>query len=127
MSSVKIEPNPTCASRCSRSVGPRARPLRSSPKREPDVKRAALEAAAKELRASAKTVLRANADDVADAKSARAVERDDRSARAEREAGRGDRGGLEVVAALEDPVGQTIADGSARTGSRSRACACRSA
>src|SRR4029077_18673973 len=36
----------------------------------PAVKRAALEAAAKELRSAAKAVLRANADDVADARAA---------------------------------------------------------
>ena len=74
-----------------------------------DVKRAALEAAAKELRASAKTVLRANADDVAEAKGAGlSSAMIDRLALNEKRI-EATAAGLEVVAALEDPVGQTIA------------------
>ena len=73
------------------------------------MKRAALEAAAKELRASAKTVLRANADDVAEAKSAGlSSAMIDRLALNEKRI-EATAAGLEVVAALEDPVGQTIA------------------
>ncbi len=76
----------------------------------PAVKRAVLESAAQELRAAAKTVLRANAEDVADAKgrglSGALVDRlalDDKRIEATA-------AGLEVVAALEDPVGQVIAE-----------------
>jgi glutamate-5-semialdehyde dehydrogenase len=72
-------------------------------------KRAVLETAAKELRASVKAVLRANAEDVADAKahglSAAMVDRlalDEKRVEATA-------AGLETVAALEDPVGQIIA------------------
>src|SRR6185369_16219484 len=71
--------------------------------------RAAPEAAAKELRASAKTVLRANADDVAEAKGAGlSSAMIDRLALNEKRI-EATAAGLEVVAALEDPVGQTIA------------------
>jgi glutamate-5-semialdehyde dehydrogenase len=77
---------------------------------KPAVKRAALEAAAMELRASAKTVLRANADDVADAKSAGLTgAMIDRLALDEKRIA-ATATGLEVVAALEDPIGQTIAE-----------------
>jgi glutamate-5-semialdehyde dehydrogenase len=76
----------------------------------PAVKRAVLESAAEELRAAAKTVLRANAEDVADAKgrglSGALVDRlalDEKRVEATA-------AGLEVVAALEDPVGQVIAE-----------------
>jgi len=74
-----------------------------------DVKRAVLETAARELRASRVAVLRANADDVAEAKarglSGAMIDRltlDEK--RLESTAA-----GLETVAALEDPVGQVIA------------------
>jgi glutamate-5-semialdehyde dehydrogenase len=74
------------------------------------VKRAVLESAAVELRGASEAVLRANADDVADAKArglsgalvdrlALDAKRVDSTA-----------AGLEVVAALEDPVGQVIAE-----------------
>ena len=73
------------------------------------VKRAVLETAARELRAARTAVLRANADDVADAK-ARGLSNamldrlalDDKRLEATA-------AGLETVAALEDPVGQVIA------------------
>jgi glutamate-5-semialdehyde dehydrogenase len=73
------------------------------------VKRAALESAARELRAARAAVLRANADDVAEAKarglSNAMIDRlalDDKRLEATAV-------GLETVAALEDPVGQVIA------------------
>jgi len=73
------------------------------------VKRAALETAARELRAARVVVLRANADDVAEAKarglSSAMIDRlalDDKRLDATA-------AGLETVAALEDPVGQVIA------------------
>ncbi|MEO8465422.1 MAG: glutamate-5-semialdehyde dehydrogenase [Gammaproteobacteria bacterium] len=73
------------------------------------VKRAALETAARELRASRAAVLRANADDVAEANAAglssAMIDRltlDDKRLEATA-------AGLETVAALEDPVGQVIA------------------
>jgi glutamate-5-semialdehyde dehydrogenase len=73
------------------------------------VKRAALETAARELRAASAAVLRANADDVAEAKSrglsSAMIDRlalDDKRLEATA-------AGLETVAALEDPVGQVIA------------------
>jgi glutamate-5-semialdehyde dehydrogenase len=73
------------------------------------VKRQVLETAARELRASRATVLRANADDVAEAQSrgvsAAMIDRltlDDSRIEATAK-------GLETVAALEDPVGQVIA------------------
>jgi len=76
----------------------------------PAVKRAALEAAAKELRSAAKAVLRANADDVADARAAGLTSAlIDRLALDEKRL-EATAAGLEVVAALEDPVGQTIAE-----------------
>jgi glutamate-5-semialdehyde dehydrogenase len=74
------------------------------------VKRRLLETAAAELRGARAAVLAANADDVADAKargtSAAMVDRlalDDNRIEATA-------AGLETVAALEDPVGQTIAE-----------------
>ena len=70
MSSVKIATKPDLREQMF-EVGRAARAAAEQlAEARADVKRAALEAAAKELRASAKTVLRANADDVADAKSA---------------------------------------------------------
>jgi glutamate-5-semialdehyde dehydrogenase len=73
------------------------------------VKRGVLEAAARELRASSAAVLRANAEDVAEAKarglSGAMIDRlslDDKRIEATA-------AGLETVAALEDPVGQVIA------------------
>jgi glutamate-5-semialdehyde dehydrogenase len=73
------------------------------------VKRSVLEAAARELRASRAAVLRANADDVAEAKarnlSGAMIDRlllDDKRIEATA-------AGLETVAALEDPVGQVLA------------------
>src|SRR5262249_31798384 len=73
------------------------------------VKRAALETAARELRAARATVLRANAEDVAEAKgrglSSAMIDRlalDEKRLEATAV-------GLETVAALEDPVGQVIA------------------
>ena len=77
---------------------------------EPAVKRAALETAAKELRASASTVLRANAEDVTEAK-ARGLSGAlvDRLALDEKRL-EATAAGLEVVAALEDPIGQVIAE-----------------
>jgi len=73
------------------------------------VKRAVLESAARELRAASKTVLRANAEDVADAQ-ARGLSSAliDRLALDEKRI-EATAAGLEVVAALEDPVGQIIA------------------
>src|SRR5262249_50711026 len=73
-------------------------------------KRAALETAAKELRASVADVLRANAEDVADAK-ARSLSGAmiDRLALDEKRV-ESTAAGLEVVAALGDPVGQTVAE-----------------
>jgi glutamate-5-semialdehyde dehydrogenase len=75
-----------------------------------EVKRAALETAARELRAARSAVLAANADDVAEAKargaSAALVDRlalDDKRLEATA-------AGLETVAALDDPVGQVIAE-----------------
>src|SRR5262249_7221982 len=69
------------------------------------VKRAALETAAKELRAAAKAVLRANADDVAEARAAGlSSAMIDRLALDEKRL-EATAAGLEVVAALEDPVG----------------------
>ncbi len=72
-------------------------------------KRAALEAAARELRAARAAVLRANADDVAEAKgrglSGAMIDRlalDDQRLEATA-------AGLETVAAIEDPIGQVIA------------------
>jgi glutamate-5-semialdehyde dehydrogenase len=74
-----------------------------------DLKRAVLETAARELRATRAAVLRANADDVAEAKarglSGAMLDRlalDDKRLEATAL-------GLETVAALEDPVGQVIA------------------
>jgi glutamate-5-semialdehyde dehydrogenase len=73
-------------------------------------KRSVLEAAAAELRASRATVLRANAEDVADAKAhnltSAMLDRlalDDKRLEATA-------AGLETVAALEDPVGQVTAE-----------------
>jgi glutamate-5-semialdehyde dehydrogenase len=73
-------------------------------------KRAVLQSAARELRSAAKLVLRANADDVAEAKS-----RNLSAAMLDRltlDAKRIDAtaAGLEAVAELDDPVGQTIAE-----------------
>jgi glutamate-5-semialdehyde dehydrogenase len=75
-----------------------------------DVKRSVLEAAANELRRSRAAVLAANSEDVADAKtrglSAALVDRlalDDKRIEATA-------AGLETVAALDDPVGQVIAE-----------------
>jgi glutamate-5-semialdehyde dehydrogenase len=75
-----------------------------------DVKRGVLEAAASELRRSRAAVLAANAEDVADAKmhglSAAMIDRlalDDKRIEATA-------AGLETVAALEDPVGQVMAE-----------------
>jgi len=75
-----------------------------------DVKRAALETAARELRASRAAVLRANADDVAEAK-ARGLSGAmiDRLALDEKRL-EATAAGLETVAALEDPVGQVMAE-----------------
>jgi glutamate-5-semialdehyde dehydrogenase len=74
------------------------------------VKRQVLEAAAKELRASRAAVLAANAEDVAEAKarglSSAMIDRlalDDKRIEATA-------AGLETVAALEDPVGQVLAE-----------------
>src|SRR5687767_10354340 len=76
----------------------------------PDVKRRVLEAAAGELRGSRAAVLAANAEDVAAAKShglsAAMIDRlalDDKRIEATA-------AGLEAVAALEDPVGQVMAE-----------------
>ncbi|HEY3518691.1 MAG TPA: glutamate-5-semialdehyde dehydrogenase [Gammaproteobacteria bacterium] len=76
----------------------------------PDVKRRVLEAAAGELRGSRAAVLAANAEDVAAAKShglsAAMIDRlalDDKRIEATA-------AGLETVAALEDPVGQVMAE-----------------
>jgi glutamate-5-semialdehyde dehydrogenase len=81
-------------------------------------KRAALESAARELRAAAKSVLLANAEDVADAKSghlsAAMIDRltlDEKRIEATA-------AGLEAVAALDDPVGQVIAEWSRPNGLR---------
>ncbi|HET7132946.1 MAG TPA: glutamate-5-semialdehyde dehydrogenase [Gammaproteobacteria bacterium] len=70
----------------------------------------ALRAAARELRAAAKTVLRANAEDVAEAKAAGVtaamIDRltlDDKRIEATA-------AGLELVAGLDDPIGQVIAE-----------------
>jgi glutamate-5-semialdehyde dehydrogenase len=73
------------------------------------VKRAALETAARELRAARAAVLRANAEDVAEAK-ARGLSGAmiDRLALDEKRL-EATAAGLETVAALEDPVGQVIA------------------
>jgi glutamate-5-semialdehyde dehydrogenase len=75
----------------------------------PAVKRSVLETAARELRASSAAVLRANAEDVAEAKarglSGAMIDRlalDDKRIE-------GTAAGLETVAALEDPIGQVIA------------------
>ena len=75
-----------------------------------DTKTEVLKAAARELRASAKTVLRANAEDVAAAKAqgltAAMIDRltlDDKRIEATA-------AGLELVAALDDPIGQVIAE-----------------
>jgi glutamate-5-semialdehyde dehydrogenase len=74
------------------------------------VKRAALEAAAQELRAAAKIVLRANAEDVADAKShGLSAAMVDRLALDEKRI-EATAAGLDAVAAFEDPVGQVIAE-----------------
>jgi glutamate-5-semialdehyde dehydrogenase len=75
-----------------------------------DVKRKVLETAARELRAARAAVLAANADDVAEAKT-----RDASDAMVDRLALDGKRleataAGLEAVAALADPVGQTVAE-----------------
>jgi glutamate-5-semialdehyde dehydrogenase len=75
-----------------------------------DVKRKVLETAARELRAARAAVLAANADDVAEAKT-----RDASDAMVDRLALDGKRleataAGLETVAALADPVGQTVAE-----------------
>jgi glutamate-5-semialdehyde dehydrogenase len=76
----------------------------------PEQKRAALEAGARELRAAADTVLRANAEDVADAKSRNlSGAMIDRLALDEKRL-EATAAGLEVVAALEDPVGQVIGE-----------------
>jgi glutamate-5-semialdehyde dehydrogenase len=73
------------------------------------VKRAALEAAARELRASRAAVLRANAEDVAEAKSrGLSAAMIDRLALDEKRI-EATAAGLETVAAIEDPVGQVIA------------------
>jgi len=76
----------------------------------PEVKRGVLEAAANELRRSRAAVLAANAEDVADAKarglSAAMIDRlalDEKRIEATA-------AGLETVAALDDPVGQVIAE-----------------
>jgi glutamate-5-semialdehyde dehydrogenase len=73
-------------------------------------KKAVLETAARELRAAAKAVLRANAEDVADARShglsSAMIDRltlDEKRIEATA-------AGLEVVAALADPIGQVIAE-----------------
>src|SRR5262245_52379769 len=76
----------------------------------PAVKRAVLETAATELRAAAAAVLAANAEDVAEAKakglSSAMIDRLALDAkRVEATAA-----GLEVVAALEDPVGQVVTE-----------------
>ena len=73
-------------------------------------KRAVLESAARELRAAATAVLRANAEDVADANS-RGLSGAllDRLALDEKRI-EATAAGLEVVAALEDPVGKVIAE-----------------
>jgi glutamate-5-semialdehyde dehydrogenase len=74
------------------------------------VKRAMLESAAQELRGAVKVVLRANAEDVADAQ-ARGLSGAmlDRLALDEKRI-EATAAGLEVVAALEDPVGRVIAE-----------------
>jgi len=74
------------------------------------VKRAVLESAAQELRGAVKVVLRANAEDVADAQ-ARGLSGAmlDRLALDEKRI-EATAAGLEVVAALEDPVGRVIAE-----------------
>ncbi|HVY63372.1 MAG TPA: glutamate-5-semialdehyde dehydrogenase [Gammaproteobacteria bacterium] len=76
---------------------------------KPAVKRAALESAALELRAARATVLRANAEDVADARARNlSGAMIDRLALDEKRI-EATAAGLETVAALEDPVGQVIA------------------
>jgi glutamate-5-semialdehyde dehydrogenase len=110
MSSVQIERKQDLRERMF-EVGRAARAAAASLARaEPAVKRAALESAANELRASAGVVLRANAEDVAEAKarglSAALLDRLALDAnRVEATAT-----GLEVVAALDDPIGQVIAE-----------------
>jgi glutamate-5-semialdehyde dehydrogenase len=110
MSSVQIERKQNLREQML-EVGRAARAAAAALARaEPSVKRAALESAANELRASAAAVLRANAEDVAEAKarglSAALVDRlllDDKRLEATA-------AGLEAVAALEDPIGQVIAE-----------------
>ena len=82
----------------------------------PDVKRGVLEAAADDLRRSRGVVLAANAEDIAAAKShglsAAMIDRlalDDKRIEATAAA-------LETVAALDDPVGQVIAEWQRETG-----------
>jgi glutamate-5-semialdehyde dehydrogenase len=110
MSSVQIERKQDLRERMF-EVGRAARAAASELARaESAVKRAALESAAKELRASASVVLHANAEDVAEAKarglSAALVDRlalDEKRLEATAS-------GLEVVAALDDPIGQVMAE-----------------
>jgi glutamate-5-semialdehyde dehydrogenase len=110
MSSVQIERKQDLRERMF-EVGRAARGAAAALARaQPALKRAALESAASELRASASVVLRANAEDVAEAKarglSAALVDRlalDEKRLEATAAA-------LEVVAALDDPIGQVIAE-----------------
>ena len=101
----------------------RARGRRRARRRRPsDVKRAVLETAARELRAAAQAVLAANAEDVADAKARGAVRRHARPARARRASGSKRRPrGSKTVAALDDPVGQVVAEWTAAERARDRA------
>jgi glutamate-5-semialdehyde dehydrogenase len=81
-------------------------------------KRAALESAAHELRVAAKSVLLANAEDIAEAKSRHSSgAMIDRLALDEKRI-EATAAGLETVAALDDPVGQAIAEWSRPNGLR---------
>jgi glutamate-5-semialdehyde dehydrogenase len=109
MSSVQIHRKPDLLEQML-ELGRAARAAAEVLAQAPSVaKRAVLETAATELRASAKAVLRANAEDVADAK-ARGLSGAmlDRLALDEKRV-EATAAGLETVAALEDPVGQTVA------------------
>jgi len=111
MSSVQIERKQQDLRERMFAVGRAARAAAAElAQAKPAVKRAALEAAAKELRAAAKAVLRANAEDVTEARAAGLTSAMiDRLALDEKRLD-ATAAGLEVVAALEDPVGRTIAE-----------------
>ncbi len=99
-----------CASVCSSSAAPHAALQPCWHKRRQPLKRSVLETAAAELRAARGAVLSANAEDVAEAKA-----RDVSDAMVDRLALDEKRieataVGLETVAALDDPVGQVVAE-----------------